>query len=320
MSILLPSFDEIRFAAERINPHIHKTPVLNSHTLNRICDADLYFKCENFQRMGAFKMRGAMNAVLQLSISEREKGVATHSSGNFAQALSLAAKNLNLKAYIVMPRNASEVKKRAVQGYGGEIIECEPTLAAREKSLNEVVARTGARFIHPYNDIDVIVGNSTAAMELFIETADLDYILAPVGGGGLLSGTALCKKFFAPDVKVIGAEPKGADDASRSFHDGVIYPSVDPQTVCDGLLTQLSERTFDIIRKNVDDIIPASEESIISAMRMIWERMKVVVEPAAAVPLAIVFENRRKFINKKLAIILTGGNVDLTKLPWNKIQ
>jgi len=237
MSNSLPDFEEIRSAAERIRPFIHKTPVLHSSNINQLCEADLYFKCENFQRMGAFKMRGAMNAVLQLTDSEKKQGVATHSSGNFAQALSLAAKILNLKAYIVMPENSSEVKKQAVKGYGAEIIECESTLQAREKTLNEVVERTGARLIHPYDDINVVLGNSTAAMELFIETSDLDFILAPVGGGGLLSGTALASFHLSPECKVIGCEPFGADDAYRSLESGTIQPSVNPQTIADGLRT-----------------------------------------------------------------------------------
>jgi threonine dehydratase len=316
MTNFLPSFDEIRFASERINPYIHKTPVLKSQSLNKICGADLYFKCENFQRMGAFKMRGAMNAALQLNKAEREQGIATHSSGNFAQALSLAAKNLNLKAYVVMPRNAPEVKKRAVLGYGGEIIECEPTLDSREKTLEEVVLRTGARFIHSYNDYNVILGNSTAAMELFIETADLDFIMAPVGGGGLISGTALASYHLSPACKVIGCEPFNADDAYRSLETGIIQPSIMPQTIADGLRTSLGDKTFPIIQQLVKRIIRVEEEEIVSAMRFIWERMKIIIEPSSAVVFAAVLKEREFFRSSRTGIILSGGNVDFDHLPF----
>jgi threonine dehydratase len=316
MDTSLPPFEEIRLAAERINPHIHNTPVLHSRSINEICGADLHFKCENFQRMGAFKMRGAMNAVLQLGKSEQEKGVATHSSGNFAQALSLAAKIMNLKAYIVMPRNAPDVKKRAVRGYGGEIIECKPTLAARESTLEAVVARTGARFIHSYNDLNVILGNSTAAMELFIETSDLDFILAPVGGGGLISGTALASFHLSPECKIIGCEPFGADDAYRSLETGVIQPSLNPQTIADGLRTSLGNITFPIIRQLVHKIIRVDEKEIVSAMQLIWERMKIIIEPSSAVAFAAFLKEKELFRSSRTGIILSGGNVDLGHLPF----
>jgi len=316
MSNSLPLFDDIAAAARRINPFIHKTPVLRSRNLNQLCKTDLFFKCENFQRMGAFKMRGAMNAVLQLSQSEQQQGVATHSSGNFAQALSLAAQILNLRAYIVMPSNSSEVKKRAVLSYGAEIIECEPTLAAREKTLNEVVARTGARFIHPYNDIDVILGNSTAGMELFVETADLDFILAPVGGGGLLSGTALAAHHLSPECKIIGCEPFGADDAYRSLETGEIQPSINPQTIADGLRTSLGEINFPIIKQLVHKIIRVEEDEIVSAMRLVWERMKIIIEPSSAVAFAAIIREKELFENSRTGLILSGGNVDLDHLPF----
>ena len=316
MSESLPAFEEIRSAAERINPFVHKTPVLRSSNINQLCEADLYFKCENFQRMGAFKMRGAMNALLQLNDSEKQQGVATHSSGNFAQALSLAAKILNLKAYIVMPDNSSEVKMQAVLGYGAEIIECEPTLTAREKTLHEVVARTGAQFIHPYNDLNVILGNSTAALELFIETSDLDYLLAPVGGGGLISGTALASYHLNPECKVIGCEPFGADDAYRSLETGIIQPSINPQTIADGLRTSLGEINFPIIRKLVYKIIRVEENEIVSAMRLIWERMKIIIEPSSAVAFAVVLREKELFRSSRTGIILSGGNVDLNHLPF----
>jgi threonine dehydratase len=316
MSNLLPSFDEIRLTAERINPYVHKTPVLHSKNLNKLCGADIYFKCENFQRMGAFKMRGAMNAVLNLTKSEIEKGVATHSSGNFAQALSLAAQSLNLKAFIVMPSNSSEVKKSAVKAYGAEITECEPNLESREKTLMQVVARTGATFIHPYNDLNVILGNSTAAMELFIETADLDFILAPVGGGGLLAGTALASLHLSPECIVIGCEPSGADDAYRSFEAGVILPSTNPQTIADGLRTSLGDKTYPIIKELVNRIIRVEENEIVSAMHLIWERMKIIIEPSSAVAFAAILKEKEFFSSSRTGIILSGGNVDLNHLPF----
>jgi threonine dehydratase len=316
MSNLLPSFNEIRLAAELINPYIHKTPVLRSQNLNKLSGADLHFKCENFQRMGAFKMRGAMNAVLNLTLSERKQGVATHSSGNFAQALSLAAQALKLKAYIVMPSNSSEVKKRAVKGYGAEITECEPSLDSREKTLEQVVTMTGAKFIHPYNDLNVILGNSTAAMELFIETADLDFILAPVGGGGLLAGTALASLHLSPECKVIGCEPYGADDAYRSLEAGVIVPSIDPKTIADGLRTSLGDKTFPIINKLVNRIIRVEEEEIVYAMRLIWERMKIIIEASSAVAFAAILKEKEFFSSSRTGIILSGGNIDLNHLPF----
>lgn len=316
MSVYLPSFDEISAAAERIRPFIHKTPVLTSASINQMCGADLYLKCENFQKMGAFKMRGASNAILQLSQEDRVKGVATHSSGNFAQALSLGAKNLNMKAYIVMPSNSSEVKKSAVRGYNGEIIECEPNLDAREKTLEKVVARTGAKFIHSYNDLNVIMGNASAAMELFIETADLDYILAPVGGGGLLAGTALASRHLCPDCKIIGCEPMNADDAFRSFETGTIQPSVNPNTIADGLRTSLGDKTFPILKELVSRIIRVEEEEIISAMRLVWERMKIIIEPSSAVTVAAVFKEKEFFRNSRIGLIISGGNIDLNKLPF----
>jgi threonine dehydratase len=311
-----PARQDIIEAHKRLKKFIHYTPVFSSKTLNAILGCKIFFKCENLQKVGAFKYRGAANAVLSLSKYDWRKGVATHSSGNHGAALALAARTKRLPAYIVMPRNVSQIKKIAVEGYGGKIVLCDPTLQSREETLTRIVTDTGATFIHPYDNYSVIAGQATCAKEVFEEIQALDFIMAPVGGGGLLSGTALTKKFFAPDVKVIGAEPKGADDATRSFKEGVLYPSVNPQTICDGLLTQLSEKTFNIIKKNVDDMMTASDESIISAMRMIWERMKIIVEPSAAVPLAVILEHRKKFVGKKIAIILTGGNVDLEKLPW----
>lgn len=311
-----PSADEIIAAHNRIKNQIHRTPVLSSRSINKIVGAEIYFKCENFQKVGAFKFRGASNALLSLSKEQLQKGVATHSSGNHAAALALAANMIGVKSYIVMPRTSPQIKKEAVKGYGAEITFCEPTLQAREDSLREIVEKTGAVFIHPYDNYEIIAGQATAAKELIEETDSLDFIIAPVGGGGLLSGTALSAKYFSENIKVIGAEPEGADDAFRSMRDGKIYPSVNPQTICDGLLTSLSEKTFSIISRHVFEIITVPEELIISAMKTIWERMKIVVEPSSAVPLAVVMKSAGKFREKKIGIILSGGNADLTKLPF----
>ncbi|MBX3009529.1 MAG: pyridoxal-phosphate dependent enzyme [Melioribacteraceae bacterium] len=312
-----PSQQNIVIAYERIKNQIHHTPILASTSLNKIFGCKLFFKCENFQKVGAFKFRGASNALLSIDNEMLKNGVATHSSGNHAAALALAAKMKNVPAYIVMPRTAPQIKKDAVAGYGAKIILCEPTLQARESTLAKIVEETGATFIHPYDDYSVIAGQATCAYEIFGEQHDLDYLIAPTGGGGLLSGTCLSAKYFSPKTKVIGAEPKGADDAFRSIRDGIIYPSINPKTICDGLLTQLSERTFAIINENVDKIITVTEESIISSMKMIWERMKIIIEPSCAVTLAVVMENQELFKDAKIGLILTGGNVDLNKLPWN---
>ena len=311
-----PTKQNILDAHERIGKQIHHTPILTSSTLNSIFGCKLYFKCENFQKVGAFKFRGASNAILSLSAKELQSGVATHSSGNHAAALALAAKTRKTQAYIVMPRTAPQIKKMAVESYGAKIVFCEPTLQAREEALEKVVAETGATFVHPYDNYTVIAGQATCAKEVFEELGELDYLISPVGGGGLLSGTCLSSKYFSPKTKVIGAEPKGADDAFRSVRDRIIYPSINPKTICDGLLTNLSEKTFTIIRNNVDEILTVEEESIINAMRMIWERMKIVVEPSAAITLAVVLENKKKFSGKRIGLILSGGNVDLEKLPW----
>lgn len=313
-----PNKEDIITAHERIKPFIHETPLLTSKLINEIPGAEIYFKCENFQKVGAFKFRGATNAVLSLEKGEIQNGVATHSSGNHAAALSLAAKMNNIKAYIVMPRTAPGIKKKAVESYGGEIIFCEPTQQAREEALEKVVVKTGAVFIHPYNNYTIIAGQATCAKEIFEEVSDIDFLLAPVGGGGLLSGSALSAKYFSPGTKVIAAEPKGADDAYRSIRDDKIYPSVNPNTIADGLLTSLSEKTFPIIKENVDQILTVEEETIIEAMRLIWERMKIIVEPSSSVPLAAILENRNKFVGKRVAVILSGGNVDLENLPWMK--
>jgi len=311
----VPTSEDILQAANRIDTYAHKTPVITSQSLNRRIQASLFFKCENFQKVGAFKFRGACNAVFSLSNEEAAKGVATHSSGNHAQALALAAKTRDIPAYIVMPSNAPQVKVNAVKGYGAEITFCEPTLQAREQTLNQVVERTGAYFIHPYNDYRIITGQATAALELLEEITDLDVIIAPVGGGGLLSGTALSAHYFTDGVKVIGAEPAGADDAFRSLQENHIIPSINPNTIADGLLTSLGDKTFPIVRDYVDQIIPVQERSIALAMKLLWEQLKVVVEPSAAVPLAVLLESGVKFSGQRIGIILSGGNLDLNKLP-----
>jgi threonine dehydratase len=312
----MPTIKDIHQAAKRIAPYIHRTPVLTNHSISRIAGTEIYFKCENFQKVGAFKARGAANAVFSLSEKDAACGVATHSSGNHAAALALAAQSRGIKSYIVMPNNAPQVKKDAVKGYQAEITFCAPTLDAREAGLAEVVDKTGATFIHPYNDYRIIAGQATAALELLEEISDLDIVLTPVGGGGLTSGTALTVKSLSPQTQMIAVEPEMADDAYRSFRAGKIIPSNNPQTVADGLLTSLGDKTFAVIQKYVDDIVLVSEEGIIEAMRLIWERMKIVVEPSAAVPLAAIITNQINIKGKKVGIILSGGNVDLNKLPW----
>lgn len=312
----LPDRKSIQEAAKRITPYIHKTPVLTSSYLNDRFGARLFFKCENFQKAGAFKSRGAVNAVFSLNADLANKGVATHSSGNHAQALARAAALRKIPAYIVMPETAPKVKMAAVKGYGGKITFCKPTLAAREEKLKEIVAKTGAVEIHPYDNLDVIAGQATAVKELVEEQQDLDIILCPVGGGGLLSGSALSARFFSPSTKVIGCEPAGADDAYRSFHSGKFVPSVNPKTMADGLLTSLGNYTFPIILEFVSDIVTVEEESIIEAMRLVYERMKIIIEPSSAVPLATLLENKVEVAGKKVGILISGGNVDLNHLPF----
>ncbi|MGF1583711.1 MAG: pyridoxal-phosphate dependent enzyme [Bacteroidales bacterium] len=312
----IPHWEDILRAHTRISSLVHRTPVLTSSAINRIAGCEIFFKCENFQKAGAFKFRGATNAVLSLGEEEVKNGVATHSSGNHAAALALAARSRGAKAYIVMPENAPSIKKEAVFSYGGEITFCEATLEARESALNRVVSETGATFIHPYNNFNVICGQATAAKELLEETGRLDLVMVPVGGGGLLSGTALSVKSMYPKTLVIAAEPENADDAFRSFKTGRLQPPLKPNTLADGLLTALGPLTFKIIMENVDDILLAGEEGIVNAMKLIWERMKIIVEPSSAVPLAAILENRSQISAGRIGIILTGGNVDLAKLPF----
>jgi threonine dehydratase len=310
------TIEDIRNAATRIHPYIHRTPILTCNGIDKITGGKLYFKCENFQKVGAFKARGATNAVFSLSQAELARGVATHSSGNHAAALALAAQSRGIKSYVIMPTTTPQVKKEAVAGYQAEIFFCAPTLEARETGLNKVVEETGAVFIHSYNDYRIIAGQATACLELLNDVPDLDVVMTPIGGGGLTSGTALTVKSLSPGTKMIAVEPQAADDAFRSFQQGKIVPSQNPTTIADGLLTSLGDKTFPIIQKYVDDIVTVSEQGIVEAMRLIWERMKIVIEPSAAVPLSAILTNRINIKGKRTGIILSGGNVDLDKLPW----
>ncbi|HKK24208.1 MAG TPA: pyridoxal-phosphate dependent enzyme [Gracilimonas sp.] len=311
-----PSFADIKKASELIRQHANRTPVFTSRSVNERAGASIYFKCENFQRVGAFKFRGACNAVFSLNEEEAQKGVATHSSGNHAQAVALAAKMRGIPAFVVMPENAPKVKVKAVKGYGAKVTFCESTLEARETTLEKVVEKTGAIFIHPYDNARVVAGQGTAALEFLEEQPDLDIIITPVGGGGLLSGSSISAKALKPDISVIGAEPEMADDAYRSFKEGKLIPVEDPDTIADGLRTSLGKLPFDIIKSNVDDIVTVSEDSILDSMRFIWERMNMIIEASCAVPVAAVFDQKIQAKGKKVGIIITGGNVDLDSLPW----
>ncbi|MEM7162173.1 MAG: pyridoxal-phosphate dependent enzyme [Bacteroidota bacterium] len=312
----LPSKEELLSCHERIKPFVHRTPVLKSRKLNEISGAEIYFKCENFQRMGAFKMRGACNAILSLNEAERSRGVVTHSSGNFAQAVSLAAKELGIPAYIVMPSTAPEVKIKAVKEYEGKVIICPPTLEDREQYAQNIVYEKGAKFLHPSNDIDVILGQGTAAVELLEDHKDLDHLMTPVGGGGLVAGSALAVKYLGMDCSCIGAEPKAADDAFRSLKSGKIETNESANTIADGLRTTLGSNNFPIIKELLKEIICVEEEEIVYAMRLIWERMKIIIEPSCAVPFAALLKEKEHFKGKKIGIVLSGGNVDLEKLPF----
>jgi len=301
---------------QRIESYIHNTPILTSQLINNIVDADIFFKCENFQKMGAFKMRGATNAIFQLTKEQKQKGVVTHSSGNFAQALSLAAKSLNIKAFIVMPSSATQVKKDAVKEYGGNIIECESTLKARQITTQQIEDETGATFIHPSNDINVIIGQGTACIELLKEQPNLEYVFTPVGGGGLIAGTALAAHYFGKNCKVIGGEPFEVDDAYRSLLSSTIEFNSTTNTVADGLKTHLGDVNFPIILKYVDQIIRVTEKEIIDAMRLIWERMKIIIEPSSAVAVAAIIKGKERLKGKRIGVIISGGNVDLSQLPF----
>ena len=315
------SKQSIEDAHSRIKPYIHKTPVLTNSSINEMTGIDFYFKCENFQKIGAFKIRGGMNASLKQSAAQLKKGLATHSSGNHAQAMAFAGKTLGTKAFIVMPSTSPQVKVNAVKGYGAEVIMCEPNQQAREDTLNKIVAETGATFVHPYDNDDVIEGQATCIKELLEEVPDLEIVITPVGGGGLLSGTCLGAHYFKPSVKIYAGEPEGAADAVLSFKSGKVEKAPYVNTIADGLLTTLSERTLNIIKEHVTDILLVSEEEIKAAMRLIYERMKIIVEPSCVVPFAAAMKHPGIFKGKKVGIILTGGNVDLSKFgEWFATQ
>lgn len=311
-----PNLEAIRAAKKRISDYINPTPILTSSAIDEIAGCSIYFKCENFQKVGAFKARGAANAVLKLTPEERKNGVATHSSGNHAAALARAASQAGIRSYIVMPSNAPDIKKAAVRDYGGEIIECEPNQKAREARLEEVVEETGATIIHPYHNLDVIEGQATCTLEMLSEGIDFDAIIAPVGGGGLLSGAALAGHYLSPDTRIYAGEPEGADDAYRSMKAKTLLPADRSDTIADGLLVSLGEMNFEIIRAYVEDIFTVSDEEIIAAMRLIFERMKMVIEPSSAVPLAAILANKEIFKDMKVGVIISGGNVDLGRLPF----
>ena len=312
----IPTYSDVEAAHARIMPYIHRTPVLTSSFLNALTGAELYFKCENFQKAAAFKARGASNAVFGLTDAEAACGVATHSSGNHGLCLSYAAGRRGIPCTVVMPRTAPQAKKDAVKGYGGRVVECEPSTSSREAVFAKVVAETGAEFVHPYNDHRVIAGQGTCSRELNEQVPGLEAVIAPIGGGGMISGTCLTLSTVAPGVKIYAAEPKQADDAARSFRAGHIIADDAPETVADGLKVPLKELTWHFVQKHVTDILTAEEDEIVEAMKLIWKRMKIVMEPSSAVPLATILKNPELFRGKRVGVIITGGNVDLDKLPW----
>lgn len=316
MTDILPKFSDVEKAVVRIAPYIEKTSVLTSSAINEMVGTEIFFKCENFQKVGAFKFRGACNAVFRLTDAEIKLGVATHSSGNHGAALALAGKLRGIPVHVVMPENAPKIKKQAVIGYGGKITFCESTLPAREATLDNVIAETGSTIIHPYNDENIIAGQGTAALEFLGDYPELDTIITPIGGGGLIAGTCVAAKEINPNINIIGVEPMGADDAYQSLLKGVIVPQRNPQTIADGLLTSLGDKTFPIIQKYVDKILTVSEEWIVKAMRLIWERMNIIVEPSSAVVLAALLEHPKEYVGDRIGLILTGGNADLDHLPW----
>ncbi|EYD74265.1 Threonine dehydratase, catabolic [Rubellimicrobium mesophilum DSM 19309] len=316
IDLTVPTWDNVLEAHERIRPHIHRTPVLTSSVLNRLTGAELFFKCENFQKAGAFKVRGASNAVFGLSDAEAARGVATHSSGNHALSLSYAAGRRGIPCHVVMPRTAPQAKKDAVRGYGGVITECEPSTSSREEVFAKVQSETGADFVHPYNDPRVIAGQATCSRELLEQVEGLDAIVAPIGGGGMVSGTCLTLSSIAPNVKVYAAEPEQADDAARSFRAGHIIADDAPSTVADGLKVPLKDLTWHFVSRHVTDILTASEQEIVDAMRLTWARLKIVMEPSSAVPLATILKNPELFRGQRVGVVVTGGNVDLDRLPW----
>ena len=312
------SIDDIRAAAGRIKGIGHRTPILTSQTLDKMAGRKLFFKCENFQKVGAFKLRGGWNAVSMLSDEEAANGVCTHSSGNHAQAVAFSAMKRGIASHIVMPNNVSQVKLDAVKGYGANIILCEPTLEARETTLDEITKKTGAQVIHPFNNPNVIAGQGTAALEMIEDLGTLDAIIAPIGGGGLMSGTCIATRSLLPETKLFGAEPAGADDAYRSLKEGKIIPQTNPDTICDGLLTSLGEYTWNILKDHLEAIYTVTDDEVINAMRLIWERMKIIIEPSSATAVAVALKSEFKALEglEKVGIILTGGNVELSKLPF----
>jgi threonine dehydratase len=312
----IPTYDDVTQAHERIKPYVHRTPVLTSTYFNDLTGAQLFFKCENFQKAGAFKARGASNAVFGLSDALAAKGVATHSSGNHGLSLSYAGGRRGIPVTVVMPRTAPEAKKAAVRGYGGRVVECEPSTTSREAVFAEVVAESGADFVHPYNDPRVIAGQATCSKEMVEDIGDLDAVIAPIGGGGMISGSCLTLSTLSPKTKIYAAEPLNADDACRSFKAGHIIADDAPETVADGLKVPLKELTWHFVSNHVTDVLLATEDEIIEAMYLTWQRMKIVIEPSSAVPLATILKNRKLFTGKRVGVILTGGNVDLKKLPW----
>jgi threonine dehydratase len=317
-NMIIPTYDDVLAAHARIAPHIHRTPVLTSTYFNDLTGAELFFKCENFQKAGAFKVRGACNAVFGLSDAMAARGVATHSSGNHALSLSYAAGRRGIPCHVVMPRTAPQAKKDAVRGYGGVITECEPSTSSREAVFADLQASTGAEFVHPYNDPRVIAGQATCSRELLDQVQDLDAIIAPIGGGGMISGTCLTVSAIAPGVAVYAAEPKNADDAWRSFKAGHIIADDAPQTVADGLKVPLKDLTWHFVSRHVTDVFTATEDQIIAAMKLTWQRMKIVMEPSCAVPLATILANPEVFRGRRVGVVITGGNVDLDTLPWMK--
>ncbi len=316
----IPTYEDVIAAHARIEPHIHRTPVLTSSYFNELTGAQLFFKCENFQKAGAFKVRGACNAVFGLDDETAKKGVATHSSGNHALSLSYAAGRRGIPVTVVMPRTAPDAKKAAVRGYGGTVVECEPSTSSREAVFAEVVAASGAEFVHPYNDPRVIAGQATCSKELVEDIPGLDAVVAPIGGGGMISGSCLTLSNISTDTKIYAAEPLNADDACRSFKAGHIIADDAPETVADGLKVPLKELTWHFVSNHVEDILLATEQEIIDAMYLTWQRMKIVIEPSCAVPLAVILKNRAVFEGKRVGVIITGGNVDLNKLPWMQDQ
>lgn len=312
----VPAFEDMLAAHDRIAPYIHRTPVLTSSYFNELTGAELFFKCENFQKAGAFKVRGASNAVFGLSDTEAKRGVCTHSSGNHALSLSYAAGRRGIPCNVVMPRTAPQAKKDAVRGYGGIITECEPSTSSREEVFANVQTKTGGNFVHPYNDPRVIAGQGTCSRELMEQTDGLDIVVAPIGGGGMISGTCLTLSHIAPETQIIAAEPEQADDAYRSFKAGYIIADDAPNTIADGLKVPLKDLTWHFVSNHVSDILTASEDEIVDAMKITWKRMKLVIEASCAVPLATILKNKEKFAGKRVGVIITGGNVDLNTLPW----